>query len=106
MSESDMNNASETNWAMVDSLTDEEIDRSDLPPLDESFFARATWRMPEEQAMIAVPVDPDLLAWFRAQGGECEQRIVAALRIYAEAHKGIVRQPELATTTTVAPSVR
>ena len=94
MSESDMNNSSETNWAMIDSLTDEEIDRSELPPLDESFFARATWRMPEGQATIAVPVDPDLLAWFQAQGSECEQRIIAALRIYAEAHKGFVRQPE------------
>jgi len=94
MSESDMNNSSETNWAKIDSLMDEEIDRSELPPLDESFFARATWRMPEGQATIAVLVDPDLLAWFQAQGSECEQRIIAALRIYAEAHKGFVRQPE------------
>ena len=89
-----MDNSSETNWAMIDSLTDEEIDRSELPPLDESFFARATWRMPEGQATIAVPVDLDLLAWFQAQGSESEQRIIAALRIYAEAHKGFVRQPE------------
>jgi uncharacterized protein (DUF4415 family) len=94
MSESDMNNSSETNWAMIDSLTDEEIDRSELPPLDESFFARATWRMPERQVTIAVPVDPDLLAWFQAQGSECEQRIIAALRIYAEAHRGFDHQPE------------
>ena len=96
MSESDMNNSSETNWAMVDSLTDEMIDRSELPPLDESFFARATWRMPEGQAIVAVPVDLDLLAWFQAQGSESEQRMIAALRIYAEAHKDTVRQPELA----------
>jgi len=79
---------------MIDSLTDEMIDRSELPPLGESFFARATWRMPKRQAIITVPVDPDLLAWFQAQGSECEQRVVAALRIYAEAHKDVVRQPE------------
>ena len=97
MSELDMNNFSETNWAMVDSLMDEMIDRSELPPLDESFFAKATWRMPKEQTTIAVSVDPDLLAWFRAQGSECERRIVAALRIYAQAHKSFGRQPELAT---------
>ena len=94
MSEFDMSNSSETNWAMVDSLTDEMIDRSELPPLDESFFARATWRMPEGQVIVAVPVDPDLLAWFQAQGSESEQRMIAALRIYAEAHKDTVRQPE------------
>ena len=94
MSESDMSNCSETNWVMVDSLTDEAIDRSELPPLDESFFARATWRMPEKQAVVAVPVDPDLLAWFQAQGSESEQRMIAALRIYAEAHKDTVHQRE------------
>ncbi len=48
MNESDMNNSSETNWEMVDALTDETIDRSELPPLDDSFFDRATWRMPKE----------------------------------------------------------
>jgi uncharacterized protein (DUF4415 family) len=83
---------------MIDSLTDEMIDRSELPPLDESFFDRATWRMPKGQAVIPVPVDPDLLAWFQAQGSESEQRIIAALRIYAEAHKEAVRQPEAAAS--------
>ena len=89
-----MNNSSETDWERIDSLMDEEIDRSELPPLDESFFARATWRMPKGRATITVPVDPDLLAWFQAQGSECEQRVVAALRIYAEAHKDVARQPK------------
>jgi uncharacterized protein (DUF4415 family) len=92
-----MNNSSETNWAMVDSLTDETIDRSELPPLDESFFARATWRMPERQTIVAVPLDPDVLAWFQAQGSESEQRMIAALRIYAEAHQDAAHQPELTT---------
>ena len=46
MSGSNMNNASETKWALVDSLTDEMMDRSEVPLLDESFFARAVWRMP------------------------------------------------------------
>ena len=94
MNKSDTNNSSETNWEMIDSLTDETIDRSELAPLDESFFARATWRIPEGQAIVTVPVDADLLAWFQAQGSESEQRIIAALRIYAEAHKDAARQPE------------
>jgi len=28
-------------WARVDSMTDEEIDTSDIPPLDDPFFSRA-----------------------------------------------------------------
>ena len=92
MNELDMNNSSETNWARIDALTDETIDRSELPPLDESFFSRATWRMPEKQVAVTVHLDPDLLAWFQGLGDEYEQRMVAALRIYAEAHKDLIDQ--------------
>jgi len=63
------------------------IDTTDIPALSESFFARATLRMPRQPIAITVRVDPDVLAWFKAQGEEYEQRINAALRIYAEAHK-------------------
>jgi len=80
---------------MIDALTDEMIDRSELPPLDESFFARARWRIPEGQALVAVSVDAELLAWFQAQGSESEERVVAALRIYMEAHKDASRQSEI-----------
>jgi uncharacterized protein (DUF4415 family) len=87
MKESNMNNTSETNWEMIDSLTDERIDRTELPPLDESFFARAKWRMPEKSVAVTIHIAPDLLEWFKAQGSEYEERMIAALRIYAQAHK-------------------
>ncbi|HEX9917891.1 MAG TPA: BrnA antitoxin family protein [Pyrinomonadaceae bacterium] len=67
-------------------MTDEEIDTSDIPPLDEAFFADAKLRVPEKVS-VTVSVDADVLEWFRAQGEEFQQRINAALRIYAEAHK-------------------
>jgi uncharacterized protein (DUF4415 family) len=51
--------------------------------------------MPEGRSVVAVPVDPDLLAWFQAQGSESEGRMIAALRIYAEAHKDVAPHPEL-----------
>ncbi len=47
-----MRNTSETDWDMIDSLTDETIDRTEFPPLDDSFFARAKWRMPEKSADV------------------------------------------------------
>jgi len=83
-----MNSTSETNWDMIDSLTDETIDRTELPPLDDSFFAKAEWRMPEKEPVaVTIHIDPDLLAWFKAQGSEYERRMIAALRIYVQAHK-------------------
>ncbi|MGB8511082.1 MAG: BrnA antitoxin family protein [Pyrinomonadaceae bacterium] len=68
-------------------MTDEEIDTSDIPPLDETFFTDARLRMPEKKISITLDVDADVLEWFTAQGEESEHRINAALRIYAEAHK-------------------
>jgi hypothetical protein len=41
-----MNNPSGTDWARVDALTDDEIDTSDIPPMTEEFFAKATLRLP------------------------------------------------------------
>jgi uncharacterized protein (DUF4415 family) len=82
-----MHKQSETDWAYVDSLTDEQIDTSDIPPLGESFFARAKIRLPRKVEPVTLDVDADVLAWFKAQGDDYEQRLNAALRIYAEAHK-------------------
>ncbi len=87
MSENNMSNSSKTNWELIDSLTDDTIDTSDIPPLSESFFARATLRRLRPPIMVILPIDPDVLAWFKAQGKEYEERINAALRIYVEAHK-------------------
>jgi uncharacterized protein (DUF4415 family) len=82
-----MNRPSETDWARVDALTDDEIDTSDIPPLTEKFFKRARVRMPRHMVAVTVHVDSEVLDWFKAQGEDYERRMQAALRIYAEAHK-------------------
>jgi uncharacterized protein (DUF4415 family) len=68
-------------------MTDEEIDTSDIPPLDEVFFANAKLRLPKGKVPVVISVDADVVEWFKAQGDECQRLINAALRIYAEAHK-------------------
>jgi uncharacterized protein (DUF4415 family) len=87
MSDTPMDKHSETDWARIDAMTDEEIDTSDIPPLTEDFFKRAKVRMPKRKVAVTMQVDPDVLDWFKAQGEDYEQRMNAALRIYAEAHK-------------------
>jgi uncharacterized protein (DUF4415 family) len=87
MNAQDLKKPSETNWARIDGMTDEEIDTSDIPPLDDEFFAKVQWRMPKRKTAVTLSVDNDVLKWFEAQGAEFQQRINAALRIYAEAHQ-------------------
>jgi uncharacterized protein (DUF4415 family) len=87
MSASNLKKPSETDWARIDEMKDDDIDTSDIPPLDETFFANAKLRLPEKKISMTVSVDADVLEWFKAQGEEFQNRINAALRIYAEAHK-------------------
>lgn len=87
MSANDLKKPSETNWAKVDAMTDKEIDTSDIPPLEEAFFANAKLRLPKGKVPVVISVDADVIAWFKAQGDEYHKLLNAALRIYAEAHK-------------------
>ena len=41
-----MNKASKTDWARIDSLTDETIDTSDIPPFGDNFFEQAERHIP------------------------------------------------------------
>ena len=82
-----MSRNSETDWARVDATTDAEIDTSDIPEMSESFFSGAALRLPGGTVSVPVKVPPDVLAWYRAQGEGYEERMAAALRIYADAHR-------------------
>lgn len=78
---------SETDWVRIDRMGDEDIDTSDIPPLDDEFFGSAQLRMPKKKVPVTLSVDSDVLKWFESQGSDFQQRINAALRIYAEAHQ-------------------
>ncbi len=91
MSENNLKNTSKTNWAKLETMTDEEIDTSDIPPLDERFFANARLRMPRGKIAVTVSVEKDVVDWYQAQGEESKALMSAALKIYAEAHREIRR---------------
>lgn len=55
MNAQNLKKTSETDWARVDALTDETIDTSDVPPLDDTFFANAKVRMPDGATRINKP---------------------------------------------------
>ncbi|MEH1981225.1 BrnA antitoxin family protein [Nostoc sp.] len=65
-------------------MNDEEIDYSDIPPLTEDFFQKATLRVPAPQAQQLVQIEPDILEWFQAQSGEYKTLINSVLRRYIE----------------------
>ncbi len=46
MSVGNLKKKSKTDWARIGQMTDDEIDTSDIPPLDDAFFERATAVLP------------------------------------------------------------
>lgn len=84
MSDKDLSNTSRTNWTALEAMEDEDIDYSDIPPLTEAFFEKATLRVPATQAHCLVQIDPDVLGWFQSQGGEYRAIINSVLRHHIE----------------------
>ena len=71
--------------AEIAAIKDEDIDYSDIPELDERFWAKAQLRMPENKDRITVRIDHDVLEWLKQQGPGYQTRINAILRAYYEA---------------------
>lgn len=78
---------SKTNWTRVDSLSDRDIDYSDIPELDKDFFKSATLVLPEPKTTVTIRLDQPVLEWFKAKGPGYQTRINTLLRAYMEAHK-------------------
>jgi uncharacterized protein (DUF4415 family) len=87
MSKNDLNSTSRTNWAALESKSEENIDYSDIPPLTDDFFEQATLRIPASEAKNLVQLDPDVKQWFQAQGGQYKTLINNVLRQHMESKK-------------------
>jgi uncharacterized protein (DUF4415 family) len=66
--------------ARVDRMKDAEIDYSDIPPLDKSFFTKATEAWPPAKQQLTIRLDADVLAWLKANGRGYQTRINRILR--------------------------
>ena len=89
MNEKNMKDTSLTDWDRIDAMTDEDIDTSDIPPLDDTFFANAELRLPKQKKSITIRIDEDVLAWYKAQGKGYQTRMNAILRLYMNSQRGV-----------------
>jgi uncharacterized protein (DUF4415 family) len=79
-----------TDWARLDAMTEEEIERNaaedpDNPPRTEEDWANA--QVSDPQKHTHVWLDRDIVDWFREQGPGFQSRINGALREFIEAQK-------------------
>jgi uncharacterized protein (DUF4415 family) len=79
---------SRTDWKRVDTLSDRQIDFSDIPEVTPEMFARAVVRrglkpVPRKE-QLTIRIDSDVLEWYRRQGPGYQTRINALLRAYMQ----------------------
>lgn len=71
----------------IKAIKDKDIDYSDIPELDETFWKNAVLVRPEKKERLTVRFDAEMVAWFRKQGRGYQTRMNAVLRSFYEAHK-------------------
>ncbi len=81
-----------TDWARLDAMTEEEIERNaaddpDNPPWTDEDWANARVVWPQGKAPVTLRIDKDILHWFKRQGRGYQTRINAVLRAFVEAQK-------------------
>jgi uncharacterized protein (DUF4415 family) len=77
-----------TDWARVDALTDEDIEKAvaddpDAAPLDID-WSDAVLVVPARKKAISIRVDEDVLDFFKKEGDGYQRRINAVLRSYMQ----------------------
>ena len=77
---------SRTDWNRLATMSDSDINSTDIPKLDRLFFQRAQVRMPTRKRSVSLRLDPGILDWFRNRGRGYQTRINAVLKAYVEAH--------------------
>ncbi|MDB9510695.1 BrnA antitoxin family protein [Kamptonema animale CS-326] len=67
-------------------IPEDDIDTSDIPELDASFWEKAELVKPLTKQAISLRVDSDVLDWFKSQGKGYQSLMNAVLRSYVEHH--------------------
>jgi uncharacterized protein (DUF4415 family) len=74
-----------TDFRRLREMLDEEIDYSNIPKLDRSFWKAAKLTMPESKDRLTIRIDHDVVEWLKKAGSGYQTRINAILRSYMKA---------------------
>lgn len=83
---------SQTDWARVDAMTDEEIERAMRDDTDwkdhmDIDWSKAKMVIPDRKKAISIRLDPDIIDFFQATGKGYQTRINAVLRHFVDEQK-------------------
>ena len=64
----------------IEAIQDQEIDYSEIPEADESFWQRVELQMPQPKKGIYIRLDTDVIDWLKSKGKGYQTRMNAMLR--------------------------
>ena len=76
--------STKSDWTRIDRMKDSDIDYSDIPPLGDEFFKKATVAWPPAKQQLTIRLDADVLKWLKAHGRGYQTRIKRILRAAME----------------------
>ena len=83
-------NKSQTDWERLGTMTDDEIDFSEVEEITPEKFAQAVVRRglkpASKKQQITLRVDSDVIKWFKSRGRGYQTKINDLLRAYMNAH--------------------
>lgn len=72
----------------LDQMTDEDIDYSEIPELDDEFWKKAKIIHPQRKAKITIRLDQSIIDWFKKEGKKGYQtKINTILKSYIRAYE-------------------
>ena len=84
-------NTSQTDWARIDAMTDEDIDFSDIPRTTPEFWANGIVRKGLKPVVrkrqVTIRLDSDIIDYLRSNGEGYQTRINQLLRSFVDADK-------------------
>ena len=82
---------SQTDWARIDAMSDDDIDFSDIPRVTAAMFAKGIVRKGlkpvVKKQQLTLRIDSDVVTWFKAQGRGYQTQINELLRAYVNENK-------------------
>jgi uncharacterized protein (DUF4415 family) len=91
MKKMNISSESQTDWARIDQLKDDDIDFSENSEATPEMFAKSILRKGlkpvTKKAQVTLRIDEDVLTWFKKQGAGYQTRINSLLKAYKEVHQ-------------------
>ncbi len=82
---------SQTDWAKIDAMTDDEIDYSDIPPITDEMWKngilRKGFKTIQKKSQENLSVDRDIIEFFKAHEKNYQSKINELLRAYMKAQQ-------------------